>query len=163
MCLYWSLCSSSLIDVVDRVVENHKAQQTNRQHTEQPTYKSSQDGSHFQENSFLSGDELRILITLYVDDFEICNPLDTSRRKHTLCGIYWTLSNLPPGSHSSLSSIYLAVLCKSDDGEKALFWQCLTSSASRYENSGGRVFICSEDVLKEWFKLLQQKIWVLTV
>ncbi|XP_034430208.1 uncharacterized protein LOC117754952 [Hippoglossus hippoglossus] len=62
-------------DVVDRVVENHKAQQTNRQHTEQQTYKSSQDGSHFQENSFPSGDELRILITLYIDDFEICNPL----------------------------------------------------------------------------------------
>ena len=105
-------------DFVDRVVENHKAQQTNRQHTEPQTYKSSQDGSHFQANSFLSGDELRILITLYVDDFEICNPLGTSRRKHKLCGIYWTLSNLPPGSHSSLYSIYLAVLCKSDDVKK---------------------------------------------
>ena len=29
--------------------------------------------------------------------------------------VYWVLGNLPPGSHSSLSSIFLAVLCKSVD------------------------------------------------
>lgn len=52
---------------------------------------------------------------LYVDDFEICNPLGTSRRKHKICGIYWVLGNLPPFYHSSLSSIYLAALIKSDD------------------------------------------------
>lgn len=37
---------------------------------------------------------------------------------HKLCGIYWTLGNLPPGSHSLLSSIFLAVLCKTDDLNK---------------------------------------------
>ncbi|XP_034096114.1 uncharacterized protein LOC117562389 isoform X1 [Gymnodraco acuticeps] len=105
-------------DVVDKVVENHRVQQSNRGTGEQQTYKSSQDGSHFKENGFLSGDDLRILLTIYIDDFEICNPLGTSRKKHKLCGIYWTLSNLPPGSHSSLSSIYLAVLCKTDDVKK---------------------------------------------
>ncbi|KAK0131528.1 putative nuclease HARBI1 [Merluccius polli] len=105
-------------DAVDKVVENHKAQQSSRVTGEQHTYKSSQDGSFFQENSFLSGDELRILVRLYIDDFEICNPLGTSRKKHKLCGIYWTLNNFPPGSHSSLSSIYLAVLCKTEDVKK---------------------------------------------
>lgn len=59
-------------------------------------------------------EELRISLRLYVDDFETCNPLGTSRKKHKLCGVYWTLGNLPPGSHS-LSSIYLAILCKSVD------------------------------------------------
>lgn len=102
--------------VVDRLVENHKAQ--NRGTSEHHTYNSSQDGSYFKQNSFLSGDEMRILLCLYIDDFEICNPLGTSRRKHELCGIYWTVSNLPIGSHSSLSSIYLAVLCKTDDVKK---------------------------------------------
>lgn len=29
--------------------------------------------------------------------------------------IFWNLSNLPPGCHYLLSSIYLALLCKSDD------------------------------------------------
>lgn len=51
-------------------------------------------------------------MTLYIDEFEVCNPLGTSRKKHKLCAMYWILSNLPPGQHSSLSCIYLAVLCK---------------------------------------------------
>lgn len=58
---------------------------------------------------------MRIAIHLYVDDFEICNNLGTSRKKHNLCGVYWVLGNVPPGSHSTLASIYLAVLCKTDD------------------------------------------------
>lgn len=56
-----------------------------------------------------------MLLNLYVDDFEICNPLGTSCKKHKICAVYWTLSNLPPGCHSSLSSIYLALLCRSED------------------------------------------------
>ncbi|KAF7703589.1 hypothetical protein HF521_022596, partial [Silurus meridionalis] len=98
--------------VVDKVVENHKAQQIKRANGEQHIYRSFHDGSHIQENSFLSGNELRILLSLYIDAFEVCNPLGTSCKKYKLCGIYWTLSNLPLGSHSSLLSIYLAVLCK---------------------------------------------------
>lgn len=58
---------------------------------------------------------MRISVCLYVDDFEVCNPLGTSRKTHKLCALYWILGNLPPGSHSSLASIYLALLCKSDD------------------------------------------------
>ena len=78
-------------------------------------YRSYRDGLFFKQNSFLSGGELRVLINLYVDDFEICNPLGTSRKKHKICAVYWTLSNLPPGYHSSLSSIHLALLCRSED------------------------------------------------
>ena len=90
-------------DVVDKVVDNHRAQQTNRVMMEQKTYRSFQDGEYFLQNSFLSDTDLRILLTLYIDDFEVCNPLGTSRTKHKLCAVYWILSNLPPGSHSSLS------------------------------------------------------------
>lgn len=58
---------------------------------------------------------MKLSVSLYVDDFEVCNPLGTSRITHKLCGVYWILNNLPPGSHSALTSIYLAVLCKSTD------------------------------------------------
>lgn len=78
-------------------------------------YKTIRDGEYWKQNLFLSGEDLRIAINLYVDDFELCNPLGTSRKKHKLCCVYWVLGNLPPGYHSNLSSIYLAVLCKSDD------------------------------------------------
>lgn len=50
-------------DVVDRVDENHRAQQSKMAHT----YKSPQDGSHFQQNIFLSGVEMRILLRLYIE------------------------------------------------------------------------------------------------
>lgn len=63
----------------------------------------------------LSGQDLNISIGLYVDDFEVCNHLGTSCKTHKLCAVYWVLSNLSPGSHSSLSSIHLAVLCKTDN------------------------------------------------
>ncbi|KAL4006537.1 all-trans-retinol 3,4-desaturase [Sarotherodon galilaeus] len=78
-------------------------------------YRTVRDGEYYKQNSFFCGEELRIAVNLYIDDFEICNPLGTSRKKHKLCGVYWVLGNLPPGSHSALTSIYLAVLCKSDD------------------------------------------------
>ena len=85
---------------------------------EEVTYKSFGDGLFFKDSHFLSVGELRVLLNLYVDDFEICNPLGTSHKKHKICGIYWNFSNLPPGSHSSLSSIYLALLCRSEDVRK---------------------------------------------
>lgn len=98
-------------DVVDRVVENHTAR-TSPASCSSHDYKSFQDGSHFKENTLLSGKDLTIS---YADDFEVCNPLGTSRKKHKLFAVYWILSNLPPGSRSSLSSIYLALLCKGED------------------------------------------------
>lgn len=69
----------------------------------------------FKGNSFLSEGELKVLPNLYVADFEICKPLGTSRKKHKICAVYWNLNNLPPRCHSSLSSIYLALLCRSED------------------------------------------------
>lgn len=95
-------------DIVDKVINCHAACNVNQQ-----LYCSFQDGEHYKNNQFLSGKDLRISLCLYIDDFELCNPLGTSRRKHKLCAIYWVLGNLPHGSNSALSSIYLALLCKS--------------------------------------------------
>lgn len=58
---------------------------------EQHIYRLIQDGSHFQENSFLSATELRVLLSLYVDDFVfcrwflVCNPLGSSHRLWVIC------------------------------------------------------------------------------
>lgn len=104
--------------IFDQVIENKIAQEktsvasgTSDCHY----FKSFQDGLFYSQGDFWSQEELRISLTLYLDDFEICNPLGTSRKKHKLCGVYWILSSLPPGSNSALNSIYLAVLCKTDD------------------------------------------------
>lgn len=99
-------------DIIDKVIASDQRQEGTDQSY---LYKSSRDGSVFKENGFLTGENPRIILNFYVDDFETCNPLGTSRKVHKLCAVYWVLANLPPGSHSSLSSIYLAVLCKTDD------------------------------------------------
>lgn len=52
---------------------------------------------------------------LYVDDFEICNPLGTSRKKPKIVALYWILGNLPPDFQSLLSSIHLAALINSNN------------------------------------------------
>lgn len=96
-------------DVIETILANHRYERN------EAVYSSYQNGSIFRENAFLSGDDLRLLLRLYVDDFEVCNPLGTSRRTHKLCAVYWTLSNLPTSSHATMSSIFLAVLCKSND------------------------------------------------
>lgn len=82
--------------------------------TDKIQYTSFYGGINYKENLQLST-ECGISLILYVDDFEICNPLGTSRKKYKICGVYWTLGNLPPSCHSSLSNIHLATLIHTDD------------------------------------------------
>ncbi|KAG5268668.1 hypothetical protein AALO_G00215090, partial [Alosa alosa] len=77
-------------------------------------YRSFRDGDYFKGNPLLSGEDVSLSITLYIDDFEICNPLGTSRKKHKICAVYWVVANLPARHRSALSSVYLALLCKTD-------------------------------------------------
>lgn len=95
-------------DVIDRVLEENRKSPSGQ-------YKSFFDASYCKENPLVNGEDLSISLGLYIDDFEICNPLGTSRKKHKLCAIYWIIGNLPVRDRSSLSTIYLAALCKSQD------------------------------------------------
>lgn len=81
-------------------------------------YKTYNNGKHYRENCFYSDNDLRISLILYVDDFEVCNPLGTSRKKHKITAVYFVLANLPTELRSSLTSIYLAVLSKAVDVKK---------------------------------------------
>lgn len=78
-------------------------------------YKSLHDGLFLRENNFLCEDELRLPLILYIDDFEVCNPLGTSRKKHKVTAVYWVFADIPATLRSTLTSIYLAILCKADD------------------------------------------------
>lgn len=73
------------------------------------------DGKCFKKNDFYAGEETRLSIILYVDDFEVCNPLGTSRKKHKITAVYWVLANWLSKLQSALSSIQLALLCKAVD------------------------------------------------
>ena len=50
-------------------------------HSDSTEYKSIFDGNLYKNNLFYSGEETRLSIILYVDDFEVCNPLGTLRKK----------------------------------------------------------------------------------
>lgn len=73
------------------------------------------DGSYYQENVLLSQEGQKLSIILYVDDFEITNPLGTSKKIHKVFAVYWTLANFPVKSRSALHCTQLALLCNSND------------------------------------------------
>lgn len=64
-------------DVTDKILEQSSTSQSD-------DYKSFHDGLYYKQNPLFSGGEdLAISIGLYVDEFEICNPSGTSRKKNT--------------------------------------------------------------------------------
>jgi len=79
----------------------------------QHEYSSYRDGSYFNDNVLLKGEEFKIAVGLSTDDFEVSNPLGTSRKKHKMSAVYWVIANVPSKYRSTLHSIQLAVLCKS--------------------------------------------------
>lgn len=91
-------------DILDKVLH---AETTSGQ-----GYHSFRDGSRFKENVLLNVEGVRIALGLYIDDFEVSNPLGTSKKKHKLCAVYWVLANLDSKYRSALHSIQLALLCK---------------------------------------------------
>lgn len=96
----------SVLDKAINLKSNYRA-------GDQLKYTSYFDSLNCQQNALLS--ETAISLILYVDEFEICNPIGTSKTTHKVFGVYFTLGNLPPGSNSSLSSIYLCALINSND------------------------------------------------
>lgn len=65
---------SQILDRNDEALRNTQSSKS--------IYESFCDGSHFKRSIFFSGDGVRIPIILYIDDFEVCNPLGTSIKKH---------------------------------------------------------------------------------
>lgn len=53
---------------------------------EKQVYRCLWDGAIFKEHSLFSN-EGAVSIILYIGDFEVCNPLGTSRKKHKICSI----------------------------------------------------------------------------
>lgn len=78
-------------------------------------YVSFQDGHYFKQNQLFREQELQIALGLYIDDFELCNPLGTSKKINKITAVYWVILNLPSKFCSSLHSIHLALLGKTSD------------------------------------------------
>ncbi|XP_070406635.1 uncharacterized protein [Nothobranchius furzeri] len=118
--------------------------QNQKQSNASNVYRSLHDGSVFKENEFFSGEELRLPLILYTDDFEVCNPLGTSRKKHKVTAVYWVFADIPATLRSTLNSIHLAILCKADDVKQYGYpkvLEPLLKDLKTFENEG--IFVSS--------------------
>lgn len=75
-------------DVIDRVLAETPRSPSGH-------FNSFFDASYCKENPLVNSEDLCVSLALYIDDFEICNPLGTSRKKHKLCAIYWVIADFP--------------------------------------------------------------------
>ncbi|XP_071814886.1 uncharacterized protein [Apostichopus japonicus] len=91
-------------DVMDKVLLNEETSQK---------YCSFKDGSVYKTNPFFENGDFRLAIGLYMDEFEVCNPLGTSKKKHKILAVYWVLADIPAKFRSQLHVIQLAALVKS--------------------------------------------------
>lgn len=55
-----------------------------------------------------------IYIKLYMDEFEVCNPIGISRKKHKLVALYFSILNFPEEINSKLKTIHLICLGKQE-------------------------------------------------
>lgn len=72
-----------------------------------------QSGTYFRQNKLFAEEEFSLQISFYFDEFEIANPLGTSKGSYKLAAFYWTIMNLPLHMRASVNNIQLAVLCRS--------------------------------------------------
>lgn len=140
------ICVCSYFRFVKLLERSEILQMLQRSNEQEGHYRSFQDGEYFKQNKLLS-EELSIALGLYVDDFEICNPLGTSKKKHKVCGIYWVIVNLT-------IRIYLAALCKTVHIKQYGYCKVLVPLIRDLQHSL---------VSKALFCLCQQTTWVPTL
>ena len=70
------------------------------------------DGSYFREHPLFSVCPDAVRVHLYIDEFEIANPIGANRGKHKMTAVYFTVGNLPQLMRSQQKFIFMALLVK---------------------------------------------------
>ena len=78
-------------------------------------YRSFQDGQYLRQSRGSTDEGVEISIALYIDEFEVANPLGTLRNIHKIVAVYWVILNLPAIFRGGLTVIQLAALGHSHD------------------------------------------------
>lgn len=98
-------------------------------------------GSVFAKSDFFTLNPNCLQIQIGVDDFEICNPLQSKANHHKICAVYFSIHNVPPQFQSKLNNIYLVCLCNTDDLKSKQtdpnnIWQLIVDEISELEDKG---------------------------
>lgn len=72
-------------------------------------------GATFKNKIFFRDNPKCLKIQIYADEFEVCNPLQSRAGVHKMCGVYFTIRNLPREFSSKLNNIFLVGLINSND------------------------------------------------
>lgn len=74
------------------------------------------DGRFCRDNVLLSSHQT-LKIILYINDFEVCNPLGAKATLHKLGAVYFTIASIPPKYRSCLNNMFLLMLFNSGDAK----------------------------------------------
>lgn len=102
-------------------------------------------GALFHCHPFFKDNPKALRLILNKDEFEACNPLGSSRGKHKLLAVYFSVGNIDQYHLSSLSSIHLALLCEYPNNGKYGMDQILKpilDDVNTLETEGIRVTTC---------------------
>uniref|UniRef100_A0A1X7U0U5 Uncharacterized protein n=1 Tax=Amphimedon queenslandica TaxID=400682 RepID=A0A1X7U0U5_AMPQE len=75
------------------------------------------DGEYFKTHPVFSRHENAIQFILYFDEIEVANPLGSKAGNHKLGCFYYTIGNIQPVHRSSLPSMFLLAVAKSENIE----------------------------------------------
>lgn len=106
-----------IISVLRKLLSKHDILRhvVNEEENDPNIYSSYKSGRFYKNNRLFQNESFSLIIALYQDDFEVANPLGTSRKIHKVSAFYWVLANVPYKYRSALHMIQTAVLCKSAD------------------------------------------------
>lgn len=98
-------------------------------------------GSNLKKNPLFSSFPDSLQIQIFIDGFEVCNPLKTKVNKHSQIAIYFSICNMPPELAYNLDNIHLLALCntsylKTSDVNYNDLWECIIREVSVLENEG---------------------------
>jgi hypothetical protein len=76
------------------------------------TLQSYKDGSACKTSALFSSDSFSLRLHMYIDDFEVCNPIGSRRSVHKLTAMYYLLGNVDTKYWSQTSNVHLALLAR---------------------------------------------------
>lgn len=86
----------------------------------------------------VSQDNPSLQLLLYQDAFEVVNPLDSARKKHSILAVYLSLVNLTVHLRSNTEHMQLVMLCREKDfkyfGHESVFSELIADLKDLEEN-----------------------------
>nr|XP_047139729.1 uncharacterized protein LOC105845782 isoform X3 [Hydra vulgaris] len=106
-----------ILEVIKKFVQHkdvwasiHRANQNKNQSSD--LLCSYRDGNIFHKHVVFCKNKHALRIHMYIDEFEVCNPIGSHRSTHKLCAFYFFIGNLEYKYHSQLKYIHLCLLIK---------------------------------------------------